>query len=97
MYRVKPVQKSGLIHHPQCQLVFLELGPEIESFQVGCQILRLLAAGSTACSPHTQGNEWQHGSIHMEQGLIRLMAPPPSWEGLPGGRQRAYSFFGLTW
>ena len=78
MNQVKPVQESGPIHHPQCQPAFLELCPEIESFQVGCQILRMLAAGSTACSPHAQGNERLHVSIHKEQGLLQLTAPTHS-------------------
>lgn len=78
MNQVKSVQESGPIHHPQCQPAFLELCPEIESFQVGCQILCMLAAGNTACSPRAQGNERLHGSIHKEQGLLQLMEPTHS-------------------
>lgn len=53
---VKLVQEFGPIHHPQCQLTILEWHPQIESFQVGCQIPCILAAGSTSCSPHVWNN-----------------------------------------
>lgn len=48
---VKPVEESGPIHHPWCQLTFLELCPEIESFQVGCQILCMLATVALPALP----------------------------------------------
>ena len=70
MNQVNPVQESGPIHHPRCQPAFLELCPEI-----GCQILCMPAAGRTPCSPHAQGNEWLHCSIHTEQGPLQLMVP----------------------
>ena len=46
MNKVNPVQESGPIHHPWCQLAFLELCPEI-----GCQIYACWLQGGLPALP----------------------------------------------